>query len=129
MIDKNIVKRYLTEVNGTLKNVKDYRRSVLGNLEADIWAFLSENEDATEADFLAYFGNPGDYAAEYAAVSFGGQNAIQSPKKPAFVTVVASVIVALLIWGIGVGTAVADNDAVNDGHSIEYTDFYKSEGL
>ena len=64
MIDKNMVKRYLAEVDGALKNAKDYRRSVLGNLEEDIWAFLSENKDATEADLLAYFGNPGDYAAK-----------------------------------------------------------------
>lgn len=128
MIDKNMVKRYLAEVDGALENAKDYRRSVLGNLEADIWAFLSENKDATEADLLAYFGNPGDYAAEYACVSFGGQNVRQAPKKPGLTAVVAGVIAALLIWGIGVGTAVADNAAVNDGYLKIYAEYSQREG-
>lgn len=117
MVDKNTVRGYLADVKGALKSAKSYRRSMILNLEADIQEFLSENPDATEADFLTHFGSPGDYAAEYAAtLSPSEQKARLSAKKYVTTTVVAGILTALLIWGVGMGMMVSSDFSEKNGY-------------
>lgn len=108
MIDKNTTKRYLADVKSALKQEKAYQRSVVERLNADIQDYISENPDATDADFLAHFGNPGDYAAEYmATMPLGEQKARLSAKKRVIIIVAAGVVAALMLLGIGIATCIS----------------------
>lgn len=117
MIEKNTTKRYLADVKSALKDVNVCQRSVTACLNADIQDFISESPDATEADLLAHFGNPRDYAAEYvAAMPLSEHKARMSAKKHMITAVAAGVLAALLIWGIGVGVAVNTGNSENNGY-------------
>ena len=107
MIDKNTAQRYLSNVKSALRNAKHYRRSVIASLKADIQEYISDNPDATEADLLAHFGEPEEYAAEYmTTMPLCEQQKIISAKKRIVIAVIAGLLAALLILGIGVGIAV-----------------------
>lgn len=119
MIDKSIAKCYLTEVKRALKNAKAYQKSVIVKLDADIQEYISENPDATEAEFLTHFGNPDDYATEYVAtMSPSEQKAKLSVKKRIVMAVIAGILAALLIWGIGIVTFLIESDAVDSGYYV-----------
>lgn len=117
MIEKNTAKRYLADVKSALKDVNVCQRSVIACLNADIQDYISENPDATEADLLAHFGNPRDYAAEYvAAMPLSEHKARMSAKKRVITAVTVGVLAALLIWGIGVGIAAVNNNLEDCGY-------------
>ena len=117
MIDKNTTKRYLADVKSALKQEKAYQRSVVKRLNADIQDYISENPDATDADFLACFGNPGDYAAEYmTTMPLGEQKARLSAKKRVIIIVAAGVVAALMLWGISLVSFLLDTHTTHNGY-------------
>ena len=129
MIDKNTAQRYLSRVKSALKNAKQYRRSVITLLKADLQEYISDHPDAGEADLLAYFGAPEEYAAEYmTTMPLCEQKKMISAKKRIVIAVIVGLLAALLIWGIGVGIAVADNAAANDGYLKINAEYSQREG-
>lgn len=117
MIDKKTTKRYLTEVKCTLKNAKAYQKSVIERLDADIQDYIADSPDATKADFLAHFGNPGDYATEYVAtMSHSEQKAKLSAKKRVVTAVIAGLLAALLVLSIGIATFLIETESTNNGY-------------
>lgn len=117
MIDKNTAQRYLSRVKSALRNAKHYRRSVIASLKADIQEYISDNPDATEADLLAHFGEPEEYAAEYmTTMPLCEQKKMISAKKRIGIAVIVGLLAALLIWGVATYTTLMEFDLKNTGY-------------
>ena len=117
MIEKDAAQRYLSNIKSALRNAKQYRRSVIVSLKADIQEYISDHPDAAEADLLAHFGEPEEYAAEYiTTMPLCEKKKIISAKKRIAFAVIVGLLAALLIWGIGVACTTSTFEEEHGGY-------------
>lgn len=121
MKDQTELNRYCKEVRRALKGSPKYKASVQNTLRSDIEAFLAENPDATAQDIRQHFGEPANFARESAAAMDSEELSRKlSVGKKVFITVVAGILTALIMWACGLAIAVNDHrDAINGYSTYE----------
>jgi len=109
--------RYLKAVKKNLRCSEKHRRTFLAELERSLNDYLAESPEADEATLCAAFGTPETVAADYLSTldakeikkAFGWKKII-----------LIGVIIALLIWGVGVTIAVIDAHKKGNGYGKTY---------
>ena len=116
--------RYLKAVKKNLRCSEKHRRTFLAELERSLTDYLAESPEADEATLCAAFGTPETVAADYLSTldakeikkAFGWKR-----------IVLIGVIIALLMWGIGVAVAVID--AHNNESKSYYLEYIGDEEI
>lgn len=117
-------KRYLSAVKKNLRCSSRQKKSFLAELEASLNAYLSETPEATEARLGEMFGAPEKVAEDFLTTldakdikkAFGWKK-----------IVLIGVIIALLMWGVGVTIAVID--AHNNESKSYYLEYIGDEEI
>ena len=109
-------KRYLNAVKKNLRCSEKHRRTFLAELERSLNDYLAESPEADEATLCAAFGTPETVAEDYLSTLDA------KDVKKAFSwkrIVLIGVIIALLMWGVGVTIALIDSHVDAHGFGVE----------
>ena len=121
--------RYYAEVRQALEGSRRFKSSVLQDLKSDAEAFLAENPGATAADVRQHFGEPTDYAKEYAATMMQeelGKNLAKVGFHKRLWTISAALIV-LIVATLAIQIGI-HNHRATASHSIITTYEIRTEG-
>ena len=98
---------------------KDYKNSVIKNLEADLQEYLSDHPDATVQDIREHFGAPEAYARELDVTTAPGEKEQRRTfRRRILIAVIAAVAAMVLIWAAGVICAVSEANSHTNSYSI-----------
>ena len=118
--DQASLRKYFRSISGLLPCPGKQKRMILQSAKENVSAFLEDHPDADFSQVEAHFGAPEQIASAFVADMDMPKllNALRGRKR-IFLSVIAALITALLLWGGGVAIAVADQNAANPNYIVD----------
>lgn len=109
--------RYFQSIRSWLPCGYKQKQEILTQVKESIFAFLDDHPDADMTAIEKQFGSPRQIAAAYVddMDTPALLNALRQRKR-IFLAIIAGLIVAMLLWGWGVSTAIIEQRGINYGH-------------
>ena len=128
---KKDLNRYLTEVGTYLVCTKKQKKIILEDIETSIRDYIEITNINDMSEIYSHFGSPEDIAKTYLTnfVNPADVKKALNKKKALIITVVIALIVALLIWLIGVIITLIDHHNKEPGYIIEGPAIEVEEGI
>ena len=120
--DKTALRRYYRSIASLLPCSGKQKRLILRSAKDNITSYLLDHPEADFAQIRQHFGTPEEIAAAFVSdMDMPGLLSALRVRKRIFLSVIATLIAALLLWGTGVAIAVADQNAANPGYIVDHT--------
>ena len=118
--DQASLRKYFRSISGLLPCPGKQKRMILQSAKENVSAFLEDHPEADFSQVQAHFGAPEQIASAFVADMDMPKllNALRGRKR-IFLSVIAALITALLLWGGGVAIAVADHNAANPNYIVD----------
>lgn len=123
------LKQYYKEIRRSLSGSPKYKKTILTALKLDVDTYCQENPGATTADIRNFFGEPADYAKEYAATMTQeelGKNLAKVGFHKRLWTITA-VLIVLIVATLAIQIGI-DTHRATASHSIITTYEIRTEG-
>lgn len=130
MTDKD-VKNYLADISRYLVCTNRQKKIILEDIEISVWDYI-ENANVNDISVVyKHFGSPEVIAKTYLADLANPADVKKAlgKKKLLIVAVVTALVVALLIWGIGVIITLIDHHNEDPGYIVEGSAIEVEEGV
>lgn len=113
--------RYLLQVRRALPCKQRMKRRLMPQIRQELGSYLESRPDASYRDLTERFGRPEQIAASYVESADTGELLAGMRYGNRVVKIVAiALLIALIIWAIGITIAVIDGMKSSHGYYVEY---------
>ena len=120
--DKITLNRYYRSIRSWLPCGKAQRAQILCSVKDNVAAYLEDHPDADFLQIQAHFGSPQQIAAALVeGMDTPSLLTALRNRRRVLNTVIAGLAAALIIWGCGVGIAVAEQHTASPEYIVDQT--------